>query len=51
MGTTQALVAAHPWGTMGQTEDVGKAAVFLVSDDAQWITGIPLVIDGGYTAQ
>ena len=51
VGTKQALIAGHPWGTLGQPEDVAKAAVFLASGDAQWITGIPLVIDGGYTAQ
>lgn len=51
VGTTQALIAAHPWGTLGQTEDVARAAVFLVSEGAQWITGLPLVIDGGYTVQ
>lgn len=49
--TTQALVAAHPWGTIGQVEDVARAAVFLVSEDSQWVTGVPLVIDGGYSAQ
>lgn len=51
VGTKQALVAGHPWGTLGQPDDVARAAVFLASEDAQWITGIPLVIDGGYTAQ
>lgn len=51
IGTTQALTAAHPWGTLGQTEDVARAAIFLVSEDAQWITSQPLVIDGGYMAQ
>jgi NAD(P)-dependent dehydrogenase (short-subunit alcohol dehydrogenase family) len=50
VGTTHALTAAHPWGNLGQAEDVARAAVFLVSEDAQWVTGIPLVIDGGYTA-
>ncbi|CZR51289.1 related to dehydrogenases with different specificities (related to short-chain alcohol dehydrogenases) [Phialocephala subalpina] len=51
VGTTQAVTAAHPWGTLGQTEDVARAAVFLVSEDSQWITAQPLVIDGGYMAQ
>jgi 3-oxoacyl-[acyl-carrier protein] reductase len=31
----------------GQPEDIAKAAVFLASDDAAWITGATLVIDGG----
>ncbi|TVY83716.1 2-(R)-hydroxypropyl-CoM dehydrogenase [Lachnellula suecica] len=49
--TTKALVAAHPWGDLGQVEDMARAAVFLVSEDAQWITGHSLVVDGGYTVQ
>lgn len=38
-----------PWGRMGQPEDIGKAAVFLASDDADYVTGTTLVVDGGYT--
>lgn len=34
---------------MGMPEDVAKAALFLVSDDVAWITGISLPVDGGYT--
>ncbi len=51
VGTSQALIAAHPWGALGQPEDVAGAAVFLASEDSQWVTGHSLVIDGGYTAQ
>jgi NAD(P)-dependent dehydrogenase (short-subunit alcohol dehydrogenase family) len=51
VGTSQALIAARPSGTLGQTENVARAAVFLASEDAPWITGLPLVIDGGYTVQ
>ena len=51
VGTKEALVAGHPWGDLGHPEDVARAAVFLASEDAQWITGISLVIDGGYTVQ
>ena len=43
--------ARTPWGEWGQPEDVAKCAVFLASDDAAYVTGTPLVIDGGYTAQ
>lgn len=39
---------AHPFGGMGSTEDVAKAALFLVSDDVAWITGVNLPVDGGY---
>lgn len=39
-----------PSGEMLYPEDMGRAAVFLCSDDAAGITGTSLVVDGGYTA-
>jgi len=36
-----------PWGRLGTPEDIGKAAVFLASDDADYITGTTLLVDGG----
>ncbi|MCJ1432507.1 hypothetical protein MMC27_001864 [Xylographa pallens] len=45
------LLAATPWGTWGEASDVAKGAVFLASEDAAWITGIGLPIDGGFLAQ
>jgi DNA invertase Pin-like site-specific DNA recombinase len=36
-----------PWGRLGVPEDIGKAAVFLCSDDADYITGTALAVDGG----
>lgn len=39
---------AHPFGGMGDVDDVAKAAVFFASDDASWVTGVPLPVDGGY---
>jgi NAD(P)-dependent dehydrogenase (short-subunit alcohol dehydrogenase family) len=39
----------HPLG-IGTPEDVARAAVFLLAPQNTWITGINLVIDGGYTA-
>lgn len=45
------IESAHPFGGMGDPEDVARAAVFLVSRDAAWITGVPLLIDGGYCVQ
>jgi 3-oxoacyl-[acyl-carrier protein] reductase len=36
-----------PLGRIGQTEDIAPAAVFLASQDSQWITGESLVITGG----
>lgn len=51
--TTSALydraVAAHPLGRLGEPEDVAGAAFYLASDDARWVTGIALPVDGGYT--
>ena len=41
---------AHPLGT-GTPEDVARAAAFLLAPQNRWITGVDLVIDGGYTAQ
>jgi NAD(P)-dependent dehydrogenase (short-subunit alcohol dehydrogenase family) len=38
-----------PLGRFGQPADVAAAAAFLVSDDASWITGQNLVVDGGQT--
>ncbi|HKI35029.1 MAG TPA: SDR family oxidoreductase [Gemmataceae bacterium] len=36
-----------PWGRIGTPEDIGKAAVFLASDDADYVTGAALLVDGG----
>jgi glucose 1-dehydrogenase len=36
-----------PWGRLGTPEDIGRAAAFLCSDDADYITGTELVVDGG----
>lgn len=38
-----------PWGRIGQPADIGKAAAFLASDDADYITGATLVVDGGFS--
>ena len=35
-----------PWGRMGLPEDIGNAAAFLVSDEADYITGTVLPVDG-----
>ncbi|KAH8632295.1 hypothetical protein IG631_13978 [Alternaria alternata] len=40
----------HPFGGLGTPRDVAKAAVFLASDDAAWVTGIGLPVDGGFSS-
>jgi glucose 1-dehydrogenase len=39
---------ALPWGRLGKPKDIGRAAVFLASDDADYITGAALLVDGGF---
>lgn len=41
----------HPMGRLGEPAEVAKAIVFLASDDASFITGVVLPVDGGYLAQ
>jgi NAD(P)-dependent dehydrogenase (short-subunit alcohol dehydrogenase family) len=41
------IVATIPLGRLGSPEDLGKAAVFLASDDSAYITGVELDVDGG----
>ncbi|HKX31194.1 MAG TPA: glucose 1-dehydrogenase [Blastocatellia bacterium] len=42
--------AFHPLGRNGQPRDVAAAILFLASDEASWITGTLLAVDGGVTA-
>jgi len=44
------LTKWYPLGRVGEPEDVAGAALFLASDDAAWITGAVLPVDGGLTA-
>jgi len=45
----RAFAAQHPMGRIGEPEDVARAALFLASDDAAFVTGAALVVDGGLT--
>ena len=40
-----------PMGRIGQPEEIAKPILFLASDDASFITGAELVVDGGFTAR
>jgi NAD(P)-dependent dehydrogenase (short-subunit alcohol dehydrogenase family) len=44
-------VEGTPMGRLGHAEEVAKAALFLASDDASFVTATHLVIDGGWTAK
>ena len=46
-----AVRAAHPMGRLGEPSEVAKAILFLASDDAAFITGAILPVDGGFLAQ
>ena len=46
-----AVEATHPIGHMGQPDDIAQAALYLVSDEAAWVTGTILTVDGGIMAQ
>jgi meso-butanediol dehydrogenase/(S,S)-butanediol dehydrogenase/diacetyl reductase len=44
------FIDSHMMGRAGQPEEVAAAALFLVSEDASFVTGASLVVDGGFTA-
>jgi glucose 1-dehydrogenase len=46
--TLEQAAAQLPWGRLGTPEDIGKAAAFLASDDADYVTGTALLVDGGF---
>jgi NAD(P)-dependent dehydrogenase (short-subunit alcohol dehydrogenase family) len=47
----RALDALHPVGHVGEPDDVAYGILYLASDEAKFVTGSALVIDGGYTAR
>jgi NAD(P)-dependent dehydrogenase (short-subunit alcohol dehydrogenase family) len=51
VGSRAWLVGHHPLGRLADPAEQAAAALFLVSDDASFVTGHSLFVDGGYTAQ
>ncbi|MDA2895035.1 SDR family oxidoreductase [Mycolicibacterium sp. BiH015] len=49
--TERTVVAQIPLGRVATSEDVASAVAYLVSDDAQYVTGATIKVDGGYTAR
>ena len=49
--TRKVSTSMHPIGRLGAASDIAKGILFLASDDASFMTGAGLVVDGGYTAQ
>ncbi len=50
-GMRQRRIDATPLGRIGTVDDIANGVLFLASDEASFMTGSELVIDGGYTAQ
>ena len=49
--TRRMLESRHPIGRLGRPDEVAYAALYLASDEASYVTGTALTVDGGYTAQ
>ena len=45
------MAVDHPIGHLGKADDVARAYLYLASDDASFVTGTTLMVDGGYTAK
>jgi NAD(P)-dependent dehydrogenase (short-subunit alcohol dehydrogenase family) len=44
------ITSTYPLGRTGDTSDIANGVLYLVSDEASWVTGASLVIDGGWSA-
>ena len=50
-GAESAQIARYPIGHLGTPEDIAQGVIYLLSDEAAFVNGTELVIDGGYLAQ
>ena len=50
-GREDEVTAAYPLKRLGVPEDIGSVVAFLLSDDAAWLTGQTVVVDGGLSLQ
>ncbi len=46
-----ALVGAHAMGRLGRPEEISRAVLFLLSEEASFITGVALPVDGGTSSR
>lgn len=44
------MARMHPIGRVGEPEEVARAVLFLASDEASFVTGVALSVDGGFAA-
>jgi len=49
--TCNFIAAKHAMNRLGKPEEVANAVTWLLSDEASFVTGIAMPVDGGYTAQ
>lgn len=49
--TYQRIVKSYPLNRIVSTRDIANVALFLASDEATFLNGIAIVVDGGYTAE